>query len=158
MDVAFLARVLRERARISSHDRWSRDDVLRHQAGALSELRAFAVARSPFYAELHRALADAPLSSLPTVTKAMVMERFDDVVTDRDIYLEDVERYLATASATDRFHDQYRVAATGGTTGRRGVFLADRQEWTTIVASYSRAYAWAGIAAGLTNRIRMAVI
>lgn len=85
------------------------------------------------------------------------MERFDDLVTDRDVHLADVEAFSATASATDSFHDHYRVAATGGTTGRRGIFLADPHEWTQVLASYGRAYEWAGVAAGLTNRIRMAV-
>ena len=31
-------------------------------------------------------------------------------------------------------------------------------QWTTILASYARAYDRAGVAAGLTNRIRMAVV
>ena len=158
MDIAFLAAILRERGRLASHDRWSRNEVVAHQARALAELRAYAVAHSPFYADLHRGLDDAPLSALPTLTKSTLMERFDDLVTDRTVRFADVERYLSTASATDRFRDRYRVAATGGTTGLRGVFLADPHEWTTVVASYSRAYAWAGVAAGLTNRLRMAVI
>lgn len=98
------------------------------------------------------------MTSLQVVTKATLMERFDDLVTDRDVRLAEVQSYLATASATDRFRDHYRVAATGGTTGRRGIFLADPHEWTTVLASYARAYEWAGVAAGLTNRIRMAVV
>lgn len=158
MNVAFLASVLRERVRLGSHDRWSREDVLAFQAKRLAELRRFAVTKSPFYADLHGGLGDAPLAGLPTVSKANLMERFDDLVTDRDVRLADVEAYLSSAAATDRFHGRYRVAATGGTTGRRGVFLADPDEWMTIVASYARAYAWAGIQAGLTNRLRMAVI
>ena len=150
--------LLRERARLRAHDGWKRDEVLGYQARRLAELRRFAAARSPFYRELHRGLDDAPLTSLPIVTKATLMARFDDLVTDRDVRLSDVERYLETATATDRFRGRYRVAATGGTTGRRGVFLADPHEWTQVLASYGRAYEWAGVAAGLRNRIRMAVI
>ena len=132
--------------------------MLAYQARRLADLRTFALERSPFYRELHRGLERAPLVDLPVVTKATLMERFDDVVTDRDVHLADVEAFSATASAIDRFRDQYRVAATGGTTGRRGIFLADPHEWTQILASYGRAYEWAGVAAGLTNRIRMAVV
>jgi phenylacetate-CoA ligase len=150
--------VLQARARLRSDDRWSREELLAHQAGSLRELRRFAVARSPFYRELHRGLEDAPLDGLPIVTKQMLMERFDEVVTDREVRLADVKSYLAHATATDTFRARYRVAATGGTTGRRGVFLADPAEWRTILASYSRAYDWAGVAAGLTNRLRMAVV
>ena len=158
MNVATLAGVLRERARLRTHDGWTRDEILAYQGRRLADLRAYAIAHSPFYRDLHRGLEAASLSSLPVVTKATLMERFDDLVTDRDVRLADVERYLSTASATDRFRDRYRVAATGGTTGRRGVFLADPHEWTEVLASYGRAYEWAGVAAGLTNRIRMAVI
>lgn len=158
VNVASLASVLRARAELRSHDRWSRDRLIGHQTRSLQELRRFAVANSPFYRDLHAGLGDAPLEDLPVVTKQMLMEHFDDFVTDRAIRLVDVEDYLDHASATDMFRGRYRVAATGGTTGRRGVFLADPTEWRTILASYSRAYDWAGVAAGLTNRLRMAVV
>jgi putative adenylate-forming enzyme len=158
MNVGFLLGVLRSRARLRSHDRWTRGELQAHQARALLELRAHAVANSPFYAETHRGLDDAPLDALPIVTKQVLMERFDELVTDRAVHLADLERHLERASATDLFRGRYRVAATGGTTGRRGVFLSDPAEWRTILASYSRAYDWAGIAAGLTDRLRMAVV
>lgn len=158
MNIAMLAGLLRARADLRSHDRWSRDELLAHQGRALRELRQYAIANSPFYGEIHAGLADAPLDALPIVTKATLMERFDEVVTDRAIHLDDVEAYLDHAGATDTFRGRYRVAATGGTTGRRGVFLADPTEWRTVLASYSRAYDWAGVAAGITNRLRMAVV
>lgn len=158
MNVGFLVGVLRARAELRSHDRWTRDELLVHQTRALRDLRAFAVPNSPFYAEAHRGLEKAPLEALPVVTKQTLMERFDDLVTDRDVRLANVEAYLDHAAATDLFRGHYRVTATGGTTGRRGVFLADPEEWRTVLASYSRAYDWAGVAGGLTTRLRMAVI
>jgi hypothetical protein len=39
-------------------------------------------------------LYDAPLRELPVLTKAMVMEHFDDLVTDRTIRLEDVKAQM----------------------------------------------------------------
>jgi putative adenylate-forming enzyme len=158
MNVGALAGVLRARAELRSHDRWSRDELLAHQARAVRDLRRFAVANSPFYREIHRVFGDAPLDALPVVTKQMLMERFDDLVTDRAVRLADIEAHLVHATATDTFRGRYRVAVTGGTTGRRGVFLADPAEWRTVLASYSRAYDWAGVAAGLTNRLRMAIV
>ncbi len=158
MNVATIAGLLRERAQLRTHDGWTRAEVLAYQARRLVDLRAHAIANSPFYRDLHRGLERAPLADLPVVTKATLMERFDDLVTDRDVHLAEVEAFSATASATDRFRDRYRVAATGGTTGRRAIFLADPHEWTQVLASYGRAYEWAGVAAGLTNRIRMAVV
>jgi putative adenylate-forming enzyme len=141
---------------LRTHDRWPRDELLAYQARRLRELRQYAVARSPFYQELHRGLEDAPLSALPAVTKATLMDRFDDLVTDRDVRFADVEAYLTRASATDVFRGRYRVTATGGTTGHRGVFLADPGEWRTVITSYARASDWAGVAASVTNRLRLA--
>jgi putative adenylate-forming enzyme len=158
MNIAGLGGLLRARADLRSHDRWSRDEVLAHQARALRELRQYAIANSPFYRKHHAGLADAPLDALPIVTKAMLMDRFDEVVTDRAIHLSDIEAFIERAGAIDTFRGRYRVAATGGTTGRRGVFLADPTEWRTVLASYARAYDWAGVAAGIANRLRMAVV
>jgi hypothetical protein len=81
VSVAFLAGVVRARAELRSHDRWSRDVLLDHQARSLAELRRFAFARSPFYRVLHAGFEDAPLEALPVVTKRTSMERFDAVVT-----------------------------------------------------------------------------
>ena len=157
MNIPLLVGVVRARAELRAHDRWSRTVLLEHQARSLHELRRWAVSKSPFYRELHAGLEDAPLGALPVVTKSMLMERFDQVVTDRSIRIADIEAYLDHAAA-DLFRGRYRVAATAGTTGRRGIFLSDPAEWRTILASYARAYDWAGVAAGLTKRLRMAVV
>jgi len=109
MNVATIAGLLRERAQLRTHDGWTREEVLADQARRLDDLRAFAIERSPFYRDVHRGLERAPLADLPVVTKATLMERFDDLVTDRDVHLADVEAFSATASATDRFRGHYRT-------------------------------------------------
>src|SRR5215216_6239227 len=89
----------------------------------------------------------------------MVMEHFDELVTDRAIRLADVEAHLATLSGGDElFNGRDRVASTSGSTGRRGLFLWDPGEWATVLASYNRSFDWAGVGAGLTHRTRMAVV
>ncbi len=158
MNVGMLAALLRVRGQLRAHERWTRHELEAFRAGQLAALRAYALEHSPFYREHHRGLADGPLAELPTLSKATLMERFDDLVTDREVRFADVEHYLAVASATDLFRDRYRVAATAGTTGRRGIFLSDPDEWATILASYARAEDWAGVSAGLTHRPRMAVV
>jgi phenylacetate-CoA ligase len=56
MKVGTLAALLRARSELHSHDRWTREELLARQAQALATLRAFAIARSPFYRESHRGL------------------------------------------------------------------------------------------------------
>ena len=91
------------------------------------------------------------------LTKAMVMEHFDELVTDPAVSLADVEAHLAALKGNERFRGRYWVAATSGTTGRRGIFLWDLDEWVDVLASYNRSLDWAG-AAGLTRQVRMAVV
>jgi len=158
MNLRIIAGVLRKRRQLRGHERWTRAELSAHQVSALADLRALAVARSPFYAELHRGLEAAPLDALPVITKAMLMERFDDVVTDREVRHADVLAFLETDDGSRLFRDRYWVTATSGSTGRRGIFLADRAEWTTMMASYARAQEWAGVAAGLTRKVKMAVV
>lgn len=86
------------------------------------------------------------------------MQHFDELVTDPTVRLANVEAHLAGLRGDERFLDRYRVGATSGSTGRRGIFIWDPDEWATILASYNRSLEWAGVTAGLTHRTRMAVV
>ena len=157
MDARTLVQILRRRATLKRRDRWSRRELEAHQAASLRDLRDYAAARSPFYASHHRGLELRPLHELPVVTKAMMMESFDSFVTDRAASRSGVEAHLQSNPGTS-FLGRYRVAATSGTTGLRGLFLAGPDEWSWVLASYARANDWAGIAAGLTHRAKIAVV
>ena len=137
-----LLRVLRERSVQERSCRWTRPQLLAHQAKLLATLRRVAAERSPFYREFHRGLERAPLEDLPILTKTILMERFDDLVTDRSIRLVDAEAYLKAAEP-GLFRDRYVVLATSGSTGRRGVFVFDDREWIRAVASITRPISWA---------------
>jgi phenylacetate-CoA ligase len=156
--VALVLAVLAYRHRLRRHDRWSRPALLAQQDRALRRLREYAYQKSRFYQDFHVGLSSAPLSALPVLTKQMLMESFDSVVTRPGLQLVDVEDYLATLRRNDLFHGTYFVSATAGTTGRRGVFLWNFREWVQVVASYNRAFDWAGSTAGLTHRVKTAVV
>ncbi len=157
MKIRTLIAVLARRRAIRRHQRWDRGDLAYHQECALAELRAHEMARSRFYHRFHRGLDAASLYQLPVLTKATVMEHFDELVVDPEVRLADVLAHLDTAG-DGLFRDRYVVCATSGSTGRRGVFLLDHDEWITHIASYARAQEWAGVAAGLTHKVRMAVV
>jgi phenylacetate-coenzyme A ligase PaaK-like adenylate-forming protein len=161
MDVRTLATVLARRRILRGHDRWSRRELEVYQAGALRDLRDFAVARSPFYARLHRGLERRALHELPIVTKNDVMQSFDDVVTDRTLRLADVRGYLDSLSPDGPYApmgDRFFVSSTSGSTGLRGIFVQNRDEWLWVLASYARANDWAGLRAGFTHRMKLAVV
>ncbi|WP_448072972.1 phenylacetate--CoA ligase family protein [Georgenia yuyongxinii] len=163
MDAALLAQTLARRATWRARDRWTAQRLRDHQQRALRDLRRRAYARSPFYRRHHAGLLTAPLHELPPVTKAELMEAFDEAVTVPGLRLADVENRLRalTEGARDPgrpWRTRWWVAATSGTTGRRGVFIWDRAEWATVLASYARANDWAGLPVGVRHPMRMAVV
>ena len=120
-----LLRVLRERQGQERSCRWSRAQLERHQVRSVAELRRVAMERSPFYREFHRGCEQRELHELPILTKATLMERFDDLVTDRAVRLADVEAFLHEGGPSPLFRGRYVVLASSGSTGRRGIFLFD---------------------------------
>ncbi|HWA39914.1 MAG TPA: AMP-binding protein, partial [Burkholderiales bacterium] len=88
---------------------------------------------------------DRPLEELPVLDKAELMRSFDEVVTDRSIRLADVERHLERTRGVERLAGRFTISASSGSSGQRGFFLFDPDEWGTLVASYGRPLWWAGL-------------
>jgi putative adenylate-forming enzyme len=158
MDARIVLSILVTLRRFRKRKRWTRRRLEAYQAEALGRLREYAYARSPFYQRFHRGLTDQPLSKLPILTKATMMEHFDEFATDREIHLEDVRAHMAGPQADTRYLNRYWINATSGSSGHPGIFLFNRAEWTNIVASFARAQEWAGAGISLTHRPRIAVV
>lgn len=158
MSTSLLARVLWMRRRLRRRERWSRDRLAAHQQRAVAAVRGVAYERSPFYRRFHHGSEGAGLTELPVLTKAVLMDHFDEISTDRTLRLADVEAYLEAHSGEERFRGRYWVAATSGSTGRRSIIPTDAHEWATVIAGYARANEWAGVRAGPRHRTRMAVV
>jgi hypothetical protein len=92
------------------------------------------------------------------LTKQILLNSFDSVITGPGLRLTDVENYLATLRSNDLFQGRYFMSATAGTMGTRGIFLWNFREWVQVVASYNRAFDWAGSTAGLAHRVTTAVV
>lgn len=86
------------------------------------------------------------------------MDRWDDIVTDRTLSLDAVLGFVEGLDDPARLNGRHFVATTSGTTGLKGVFVYDPDEWLWVLASYARANDWAGVPAGLTHRLRLAVV
>ena len=158
MDMQLLLKLMYTLGQLRQNERWTRPRLEAHQAESLRRLRAYAYARSPFYQRFHKGLIDRPLQELPVLTKAVVMENFDELVTDRAICLEDLRAHMASDREGKRFLNRYWVTATSGSTGRPGVFLFNRDEWITVIATLGRAHEWAGVPMTPTHRMKMASV
>lgn len=158
MDIRMLLKTLRAIRQLHQHESWTRSQLEAYQTQALSQLRDYAYAHSPFYQRFHRGLFDRPLHELPVLTKAMLMEHFDEVVTDRAIHLEAVRAFAGERLEGRLFLGRYWVTATSGSSGQPGFFLFDEPEWLAIVASFARGQEWSGAAVSLLHRRKMATV
>lgn len=143
---------------LRQRERWTRPQLDAHQVNGLHALRQYVYEHSPFYQQFHRGLMDRPLHELPVLTKAMMMEHFDDLVTDRAIRLDEVQAHLTTLQDDERYLGRYWVNATSGSTGHPGVFLFNRAEWATVIASFARGQEWGGLKVDLWRQRKLAVV
>jgi phenylacetate-coenzyme A ligase PaaK-like adenylate-forming protein len=163
VDLRLVSHVLYLRAAWRRRDHWDPATILAHQEQALLKLRHAAYAGSEFYRRHHAGLYDAPLQQLPPVSKADLMDHFDEAITTPDLNLSGLENHLRfltehQGDPGSPWQGRWWAAATAGTTGRRGTFVWDRSEWATVLASYARANDWAGISAGFTRPLKMALV
>lgn len=163
MDIRLMSELVFLRARWARRDHWDARRIHAHQERALRDLRRAAYAGSEFYRRHHEGLFDAPLAQLPAVTKADLMNNFDQAVTVPGLRLADVEDHLRAVLATggdpgSPWRNRWWAAATSGTTGRRGIFIWDRPEWATVLASFARANDWAGVPIGLNRPLRVGMV
>jgi len=108
--------------------RSTRAEIEARQRRRLAEMLSFVRRQSRFY---KRHYADVPegstdLTQYPPVTKPMLMEHFDDVVTDTAITRAEIDTFVADETKIgERFLGLYPVWTTSGTTGEPGVFVQD---------------------------------
>lgn len=158
MKLSLLPGLLYTLRQLRTHEHWKPAQLAAYQSEFLRRLRAHAYAHSPFYRKYHHGLFDRPLHELPVLTKASMMENFDEFVTDRAIHLADVRSFAASARSGERFLDRYWVTATSGSSGHPGFFLFNEDEWVQIMASFARGQEWSGNKIGPTQRTRMATV
>jgi phenylacetate-CoA ligase len=118
----------------------------------------FARERSPFYARFHRGMEDKALDNLPILSKSIMMENFDELITDRSVRLADVEAFLKQDDGVAMFRGRYVALSTSGSTGQRGVFLYSTKEWIECLASISRPMKWAGVVPNLFRPLRSTML
>ena len=155
--LAEIAGAMRLARELIGHDRWTGAELAAHQRRRLEAMVRHAAASSPFYRERYAGIGLGPdgpveLGQLPTVDKATVMDRFDDLVTDRRLTLAAVEAHLDGLAGDQLLDGRYRAMATGGSTGRKGVFVADRAEWRQYLAGFFRWNHYVGLVPRLPRR------
>ena len=158
MDIKILPKLFFTIRKLRRHEDWTRSQLEESQAEGLRRVREYAYTHAPFYQKFHQGLEDRPLHELPVLTKAMLMEHFDELVTDPSIRLDEVREFASGNSDTRLYLDRYWVTATSGSSGHPGFFLFNEQEWATVIASFARGQEWSGAKVNLLHRRKMATV
>jgi phenylacetate-coenzyme A ligase PaaK-like adenylate-forming protein len=146
---------------LRAHDGWTSDQLARHQRRKLGDIVRHARAHSRFYRELYAGLSlgeEIDLQALPVTSKRLVMDNFDTVVTDPRLRLDRLRKHLEAIRRDEYYLGRYRVVATAGTSGLRGVFVYDRAAWSTVLANTIRWNLFAGVRPRWPSRIRVCSI
>jgi amino acid adenylation domain-containing protein len=111
--------------------------VWRHQRAAFTSLLRHAWHRSPFYRDLYctSGIAERDLDAvrpehLPRVDKKLLMEHFDQVVTDPRLSREAVARWAEESRDPELdYLDAFVVCHSSGSSGTQGLFVCSRRDW-----------------------------
>jgi phenylacetate-coenzyme A ligase PaaK-like adenylate-forming protein len=130
-------------AELSARIDWPAQRLREERSNALRVLVATAVERSPWHRRRLSgidvdSLTDADIAWLPSMTKSDLMDNFDEIVTDRRVTLDLCEAVVDGRRGGEYLLGEYRVVASGGASGRRGVFVYGWDAWATCYASIVR--------------------
>lgn len=156
------AAAIRHGKALERREAWSREGLARFvRARLLATVRDAAV-RSPYYREQFAGISlddDLDLAALPTLDKATMLASFDQIVTDPRLRLAELEAHLEGIEGDARYLGAYRVMASGGTTGRRGIYVYGPREWPVVIGGLLRWFnAYLGTPPRLPRRRRLAVV
>jgi phenylacetate-CoA ligase len=143
---------------------WSHERIERYQTARLRSLLGFARERSPFHAarmaDIDPATATvADLVRLPPMAKREAQEEWDAIVTTPDIDRAGAERVLAEQRWFSYTPTELQVFSSGGSSGVRGVYVWDWEQFVTLACLAWRWQARAERASGSAVRpVRLAVL
>jgi phenylacetate-coenzyme A ligase PaaK-like adenylate-forming protein len=143
---------------------WPRRRIERYQTERLRSLLTYARERSPFHAarmaDIDPATATVDdLVRLPPMVKQEAQDQWDAIVTAPDITRAGAERVLAEQPWFSYTPAGYQVFSSGGSSGVRGVYVWDWEQFITLACLAWRWQARAERASG-TDRspARLAVL
>jgi hypothetical protein len=122
---------------------WPRERIAAERDLRLRQLIGIARNRCPWH---HERLADtdeetfaaSQLGGLAPMTKDDLLGHFDDIVTDQRLSLGLVEAHLERLTSDAYLLNEYHAIASGGSSGRRGVYVYDWAGWATYYLSAAR--------------------
>jgi phenylacetate-CoA ligase len=120
----------------------SRSQIEMIQTMKLRAMLAYAKANSEWYRSRFKHIEPETftlehLDKLPIMNKRDLMEHWDEIVTDKRLKMDDASRFLNAEQSYDLFFGHH-IFASGGSSGRRGMFVWDSQELALALAALYR--------------------
>ena len=127
--------------------RWPAERLRLERRDRLRDLLRVATASSPWHRERLQGIdpdgfEERDLESIPPMTKDDLMANWDAVVSDPRLELDLAERHIAGLTSDAYLLDEFHAVASGGSTGRRGVFVYGWEAWAVAYAGFMRPALW----------------
>ncbi|MBR1422736.1 MAG: phenylacetate--CoA ligase family protein [Ruminococcus sp.] len=123
--------------------------ILILQQKRLRRMLRFAFEHSRYYRAAFRAagisgqnIDKMPIERFPTIDKQVLIERFEDIITVKDITQEKMRRFDTKENAGKNLYCKYHIVHSSGSTGLPAYFLYDNRAWDTMLIGIIRAALW----------------
>lgn len=125
--------------------KWAKAQITQEKLRRLQHLLAYCKRYSPWYQQRFKQLDVERVTlenfcDIPPMTKADLMNHWDSIVTDRQLTLAQVENIIAQREPkqADTLSNQYNITVSGGSSGKRGVYVFGLHEWTNCYCATIR--------------------
>lgn len=143
-------KTLRELAHFKKNTKLTATQIKDLQNQKLRTLLHYAWDHSRFYRRTfekngitEEQLDSLPVSEFPSIDKSVLMEHFDELVTDLQLKQEEL-RNFDEQETVDRmpYRGTYHVVHSSGSTGKPGYFVYDEAAWNTMLLGIIRGALW----------------
>lgn len=128
----------------------TREQILALQEKRCKKLLRYAYEHSPYYRKRweeagirKEQLENLPLSSFPTMNKELLMEHFDEIVTNSKITQAELRRFdEEKKEGQELYRGTYHVVHSSGSTGIPRYFVYDKKAWEQMLLGIIRGALW----------------
>jgi phenylacetate-CoA ligase len=149
MDLRILIRAAMLDKAGAERERWTRPQLLEWQQPRFDAVVRHAAERSPFY----RAVEHPPV-----IDKRTLMEHYDEIVTDPALRRDALLAHVDGLDGDTKYAGRFRVIATSGSSGLKGLFVYDDAGWAACCAGFLRQSRWNGTGPRLPRRRKIAFV
>ncbi|MCD2492347.1 phenylacetate--CoA ligase family protein [Lacrimispora sp. NSJ-141] len=135
---------------IKRNERKTYTQIQNLQEKKLRKMLQFAYGHSVHYRRTFEAagitkdhIESAPLRAFPTLSKAELLDNFDELITVSGLTQEEMRRFDAEETVDRKpFKGKYHVVHSSGSTGKPGYFLYDTPAWNCMLLGIIRGALW----------------